>query len=475
LIQKLKELGIQNLRLGLSNHEIFKQGHGTDGPWDDSSWQQMDAIVSDLSGGGLKVSLDLHHFGIERMFQVAAQPTDPQTDFVRDGINYSKSFYLHPKWPPYFADFAAEAYRRYHDKVLAFTLINEPETTNGFQSQMWNGGQPGWFSPEHMKFYIERGMQIGLAAVMARTRMEQLNRSLPESERRPLLFIQSEAAQYKRDDPQFSNYCRFMTLDMILGQRWLMTADLDSLATIPLNELDKRWSPSGSQPTLEWLIHRYVFKYSDVNRDFRRAFLVEHLRRLQLAHRQFAQQFPGLTMQSFTVLGIDYYAQNESSIAATKIREGNEAQRMAGQIAAQDSPGPSPKELDPQPENYAAEIRSGDRLGLYGNALAYWQRYRTMPLASTENGTAWWSDMTLWHEQQLLEEGLIQQRHHIPFLAHFAYPLMDVRGWENDRALSLEARFSDFDTNGFMNHDLETLPVLMPMLTEIRSLWGRVQ
>src|SRR5206468_423014 len=65
LIRNLCQRGIRNIRLGMSNHEIDLEKPET--------WQPTTDMITDFAHGvpgcEMRISLDLHHFGIEDRFR----------------------------------------------------------------------------------------------------------------------------------------------------------------------------------------------------------------------------------------------------------------------------------------------------------------------------------------------------------------------------------------------------------------------
>ena len=301
IIGQLHSWNIRGLRLGMPNHKLVLS--------DESSWRQIDEIIDDLSRAGIKISLDLHHFGIEDQFKAYDASGSP---------DWEHSYYLNPDWPAYFATYAAFVAKRYAGKVAAMTLINEPETTVGFNGQLWHGGFPGWHSAPGVKnrYYIERALKIGLAAVLARTAIEEVE---AREHLRPIAFVHNEAAVYKGYWPEFNHAIRYVPSDLILGDDWFLKEDIGVLTHMPLGELESEWvnHPSGRSGALAWMIREFIF--GDMGspelsgaaaREARRKILLTNLAKLKDAHLQLEKQF-GLEMKSGTIFAADYYAQNE--------------------------------------------------------------------------------------------------------------------------------------------------------------------
>lgn len=421
LINILAGLGITNLRLGMSNHEIE--------PDNDATWSEHDAIIGDLSAAGLNLSLDLHHFGIEDRFRVVGL----------DGTTVgAKSYRLHPDWPDYFADFAGKAFARYGSKIKAVTLINEPETTVGFEGQMWDGAFPGWDSPMHHFYYIERAIQVAKAAVKARLAIE----AQAKASHRPVLFVHTEAVVYKPTWEEFNSFIRFLPSDLILGQDWLMDADLDQIARAPMDEIVGRWrrKPLEARTSLDWLIEHYVVdNQPPESREPNRARLVALLRDLRDLHLQLLRQY-GKSMRANTVFAVDYYAHNE-------------AESPSGEI------------LEPEPQYYAMQIALGNRAGLYSVMIDYYNRYM-MPIMVGETGTPYYHYGVRWN-QQLLLECAQAIKDGVPFLGYTIYPLIDTYGWET--ALSLPKTQTLLNPGGLVTLDFEVRPFVDRLLRSLRA------
>ena len=275
-IEGLEESGIRNIRVGLSNHliDIKKE----------ESWSDHDALIRDISDAGLNISLDLHHFGIEDQFRVV------DADGKTVGL---QSYYLHPAWPDYFAEFAAQAFDRYSTQIQAVTLINEPETTVGFNSEMWHGAFPGWVSPQHSFYYIERGIQVAKAAVKARI---ALQKQMAVSGRR-VLFVHPEATVYKAYWADFNKYNRFFASDLILGHQWLLEADLDALASRPMSDIvgARTRKRTSDRTSLDWVVEKYVVNgQSSESQELNRQRLVSSLAELKALHAALARDFGGV-------------------------------------------------------------------------------------------------------------------------------------------------------------------------------------
>lgn len=419
LIDGVRNLGVTNLRIGIANHEINLD--------DPESWAKHDAFVGDLSAAGLNLSLDLHHFGVEDRFRAER----PET-----------SYYLHPNWPKYFARFSREAFARYRDKIRAVTLINEPETTVGFNSQMWHGAFPGWGDPRHDRVYIERAFAIGQAAVRARIAIED---ELEKTGGR-MLFMHTEAAVWKPGESDFNRVIRFLPSDLILGKEWLFEIDLDRLAEEPLEFLAEEAGkqavngPVEKRRTREWLLSAYVFATDDGDEQAERLEkLVGMIGSLRKLHARLAQEH-GKTMRDDTVFAADYYAHNEAR-------------------------GASGAWLSPEPQLYAAQAASGERRGLYHMIRDYHDRYR-MPMMIGETGTPFYAYGARWHAEMLLETAAAMEDG-TPMLGYVIYPLVDTYGWET--ALSVPKAQTTVNTGGVFELSLEPRPFIRALLNGLNN------
>ena len=425
LIASMRSLGLTNLRIGIANHEI-----DLDAP---DSWAAHDAFVGDLAEGGLNLSLDLHHFGVEDRFRFV----DASGRLVPE-----KSWYLHPDWQDYFARFSAEAFRRYGDKIKAVTLVNEPETTIGFNSEMWHGAFPGWGDPRHDRFYVERAFAIASGAVKARMAVEIVAEA---TGRRPL-FMHTEGAVWKPGRSDFNRIVRFLPSDLILGQDWLFEADLEKLATAPLTALRRsaRSKDLSTRGSVEWLLDVYVFKGSDVKtQGVRRERLVKLISDLRGLHQEL-KRVHGVTMRDDTVFAADYYAHNEDR-------------------------GASGAWLDPQPQLYARQTATGERRGLYAMLMDYFDRFG-MPMMIGETGTPFYAYGARWHAEMLLETAAAAEDG-APMLGYVMYPLVDTYGWEH--ALSQPKSRSTVNTGGLMELSLEPRPFVRALLNTLNTQTAR--
>lgn len=421
LVTQLQNLGVANLRVGLANHEI-----DLDAP---ATWARHDAFINHLAGGGLNLSLDLHHFGVEDRFRTvdADGRTVPE-----------RSYYLHPDWPDYFARFAAEAVRRYGDKVKALTIVNEPETTVGFNSEMWHGAFPGWGDARHSLVYVERAFAIAAGAVKARIAIEA---EFAASGRRAL-FMHTEGAVWKPGASDFNRIVRFLPSDLILGQRWLRDADVDALAAASLSELRKaaRRKDPARRGSVEWLLDVYVFHDRDKGAQaLRRDRLVALISGLKALHAELLEKH-GATMRDDTVFAADYYAHNEER-------------------------GASGVWLDPQPQLYAAQVAAGERRGLYPMLMDYFDRYG-LPMMIGETGTPFYAYGARWHAQMLLESAAAMEDG-APMLGYTIYPLVDTYGWET--ALSVPKAETSVNTGGLMTLALEARPFARALLNSLNT------
>lgn len=399
LVSSLKSVRMRNIRMGMSNHEI-----DLDRP---QTWSEHDAMMKDLKDGGMKISLDLHHFGIESHFAVK----DAQGRTIGP-----QSYYLNPAWPRYFARFSRDAIARYHDKIEAITIMNEPETVVGFNGEMLHGGYPGWSAPESNRIYIDRSMQVGKASVMARLEIERFMRTLPPHQRKRFLYMHTEASVYKASWPDFNLYRRFVVSDMILGHEWLMKANLDWLKNAPIDEFVGLWHrlPAHERTVFHWVIENgLVYNVAPHERELFRQKLWRNLVELQNLHRQLDREF-NIDMRTDTVFAVDYYAHNEDKGADGKTK------------------------LSPEPQDYVAEIERGDRGGLYKVVTGYYNHYQ-MPMMIGESGTPYYHYASRWNQQMLLE--LAQAAEHgVPILGYTIYPAVDTFGWES--ALSVDRKYA---------------------------------
>lgn len=415
LIKRVQTLGLANLRIGLANHEIDVDV--------DQSWAKHDALVSDLAEAGLNLSLDLHHFGIESRFR----SDEPET-----------SYYLNPAWPDYFARFSREAFRRYGDKIRAVTLINEPETTVGFNSEMWHGAYPGWGDARHNRIYVERAFAIGSAAVKARIAIED---ELAKTGGRTL-FMHTEAAVWKPGKADFNRVVRFLPSDLILGKEWLFRIDLEGLAETPLKQLagEARVKDPSVRGAREWLLSAYVFSTRDEDEQAARLTkLVGMIGSLRALHEELGRAH-GKTMRDDTIFAADYYAHNEAK-------------------------GASGAWLSPEPQLYAVQAAVGERRGLYQMIRDYHDRYR-MPMMIGETGTPFYAYGARWHAEMLLEAAAAMADG-TPLLGYAIYPLVDTYGWET--ALSVPKAQTSVNTGGVFDLALQPRPFISALINGLNN------
>ncbi|AGB45154.1 MULTISPECIES: hypothetical protein [Mesorhizobium] len=422
LAARLLYLGILNVRLGLSNHLID--------PERDETWLAHDGLIDDLDRAGLRVSLDLHHFGIEDRFRVAGP----------DGRTKGRaSYYLNQDWPAYFAAFSRAAINRYGPRIKAVTLINEPETTIGFNSEMWNGAFPRWQSPLHTTYYIERAVQVAKAAVLARLAIEE---ELAPSKRR-MLYIHPEAAVFKPGWDEFNRHIRFFGSDLILGEDWLLEADFEKLELMTPAEHLAKWNATApsSRTSLDWAIKHYLDGSPATGRPLPDSLqrVLHMLKEVQDLHRKLNREFK-VTMKRDTVFGVDYYAHNEDF----------------------DTKG---KHLSAEPQNYAGEVSSGARAGLEAVITDYYNRYH-LPMMVTETGTPYFNYGARWHQEMLLECAAAASAG-VPLLAYSIYPLLDSWGWET--ALSVSRPQTLLNPSGIFTLALEPRPFAGRLLRSLKA------
>jgi beta-glucosidase/6-phospho-beta-glucosidase/beta-galactosidase len=411
-IQTLRQAGIRNIRLGMSNHEIDLK--------DDSTWAATTAMIDDFYQAGFKISLDLHHFGIEDQFRVL--------DFTGK-TNGEKSYYLNPEWPSYFSLFARRAIEKYHQKIQAVTIMNEPETVVGFNGELWHGGFPGWQDPQSNRFYVQRSLQVAKASVLARLQIEDFLSHLRTKQKPRLLYIHTEASVHKLYWKDFNLYRRFVASDMILGHQWLIDANLQELARVPMEELDGRWheKTDETRTNLDWVVENYlIYNQAPENREALRKDLVMRLQELQALHLELFHRF-GKTMRTDSVLGVDYYAHNEDK-------------------------DKDMKPVSPEPQYYPEQIKAGRRVGLYQILIEYSNRYQ-MPVMIAESGTPYYHYGARWTQQILLECAKAASEG-VPFLGYALYPAVDTWGWET--ALSVPRDQAIYNPSGLV--DLEYRP-----------------
>jgi hypothetical protein len=339
-----RRLGLENARVGLSNHLIVKRS-GAKLVYD---WSSFDAIYRDLSNRGrdgkVRTALDILHFSL------------PDAFFEGDRIGF-----LHPDWPSHLAHFATAAVERYPE-IDAITLINEPFVTNNFSAGHWNEGVGGNAA------FIERAILMGKAALMARAEIEaHLERTGGRK-----LFLHNDSCEFRSDDPDFNDYKRFLTSDLILGSRWLLEGDFTKSA--------------------EYAWMRREFGNPEREPALRRA-----LHEIRDLHRRFEDCHQKDT-KADTVFGMDYYVTCESGPGITH-----------------------------DPDLYKNEAQQ-TRHGLYEMGQDYWGRYH-LPLFHAETNMR--EDRAVdWMTQQLIELAALM-RSGANVLGATWYSLMDQVGWEN--------------------------------------------
>jgi hypothetical protein len=360
-------LNIQNVRLGMPNHKIVES----------KSWKGFGNILKDFKAAGLKVSLDLQHFGLPDSFRNTENPTE--------------SLYLNPKWPDHYIRFAMSTVKRYLNDLDAITLINEPLITNRFSSNLWNEAHPGGYThPDFNFFFIQRALLLAKAAVSTRERIEHYLHEQPPGEKNRIVFIHNESCEYQPDDADFNQYIRFLVSDLILGHDWLLTGDYRQ------------------SDIYQWMHRHYVQAERPAgittSASDREQHLTAALETLKHQHLAFQQTY-GKTMRADTVFGVDYY------LACETVKFGFEYQLSKTCIRA-----------------YENEVRDGKRRGLTRICIDYWNRY-LLPILHTEtNNLDHCSDG--WGMKQLLELALLED-YGIPILGFTWYSLMDQFNWDD--------------------------------------------
>ncbi|MES3037839.1 MAG: hypothetical protein V4736_08030 [Bdellovibrionota bacterium] len=428
LVATLKAMGIRNIRLGMSNHNIDID--------DKKTWQATTDMINDFADGGLKISLDLHHFGIEdrpNQFRIKG----------KDGKTIPEiSYYLHKDWPDYFSTFALRVVQKYHTKLAAITIMNEPETVVGFNGEMWHGGFPGWSHRDANRWYIERSIQVARASVKARLKIEKFLSEFTEERRPKLFFMHTEASVFKVYWEDFNLYRRFVISDLILGTDWLLSADIKRLETMPMSEIDGWWhrlTPK-TRTNYHWLLENYlIYNQAPEKREKLRANLVKTLGDLQNLHKKLYNDF-NITMKTNTAFAVDYYAHNEDK-------------------------GLDGVKLSPEPQNYVKEMKSGNRGGLYNLIVDYYNRYK-MPIMIGESGTPYYYYGKRWNEQMLLECAKAAESG-VPFLGYTIYPAVDTWGWES--ALSVPKEHALFNPSGVLNLDMSAKPFVKPLMESLQT------
>jgi beta-glucosidase/6-phospho-beta-glucosidase/beta-galactosidase len=388
-IALMKAYGIENVRLGIPNHKIAEsKGWQTfdkvrafcdrleikpltrllDHLDKALFWQPFTEIIKDFKREGIKISLDLQHFGLPQQFHNKENP--------------AQSDYLNPEWVDHYTRFALTTVKHYSSDLDAITLINEPLVTNKFSGLWWNESFPGnETDPRFNRFFIERGLLIGKAAIKARIAIEQyLKETETNPERARKIYVHNESLERRsgeKSDTDFNEFKRFLTSDLILGQDWLLKSD--------------KIKPN---PMMDWIEAQYIrpdHKTEDQQK------LYASLEEVRSLHQEL-QKTTGKTMTTDTVFGIDYYVPCEDG-------------------------------LDKNPREYAKEAILPDmRQGLYRMGLTYWNRYH-LPLLHTETNMAN-AESSGWAKQQLLEMAQLAKSG-IPVLGFNWYSLLDQFGWEN--------------------------------------------
>lgn len=379
-IDELKKLHIKNMRFGVPQHLLNSIG---------KDWKNFDKKVGqalrDFSNAGVKISLDLQHFGLPDKFGNSKDP--------------SKSYFLNKDWPAYHARVAKKVIENYSDNISAVTLVNEPYVTNLFSSGMLNEKFPGWGGrPDFDHFAINRAVLMAEAAVRAKMEIEKFVQKQPDPDKARKVYVHNEAVDNKADNEFSNKYFRFMNSDLILGQDWLMKGDFKK------------------SDMFKWMAERYVrpeFKDSHGNpvtdenkirklqhHDYDK--LVDQLTRLRDLHLKLKEE-TGKTMMDDTVFGIDYYTTNESGIS-------------------QGEP------LSDKARDYIDEVESGRRKGVYGVTKEYWDRYHLPVLHTETNYPDENGDNVLWGRQQLAELRQLDKSG-IPVLGANWYSLADQYAW----------------------------------------------
>lgn len=358
----MREAGIENVRLGLPNHRMVEQ----------KNWRCFTGMLEEFKAAGLKVSLDLQHFGLPASF--------------RNDENPEESLYLNPAWPEHYVDFSMKVVKKYLPQLEALTLINEPMITNRFSACFWNEAMPGAMTDERYNhFFIKRSLLIAKAAVKVRYEIE---RYLQAQERR-IIFIHNESCEQHAANPEFNDFGRFLASDLILGQEWLLEGDFTQTDVF-------RWMAS------------HVVDPAHELRDTEK--LISQLNEIKEMHLRFQTDF-SKSMKADTVFGVDYYAACET----VKLTSGF----------------PKPTGVD----DYTQEVADGERLGLAGICAEYWNRYQ-LPLLHTETNfvdhgpSSHVGNSDDWGMKQLIELAQLP-KFGIPVLGFTWYSLMDQFNWHN--------------------------------------------
>jgi beta-glucosidase/6-phospho-beta-glucosidase/beta-galactosidase len=367
-IQLMQEAGIENVRLGLPNHKIVEE----------KNWRCFTSILDDFKLAGIKVSLDLQHFGLPSSF--------------RNDQNQEESVYLNPQWPNHYVQFAMKAVKKYLPKLEALTLINEPMITNRFSACFWNEAMPGSMTDDRYNhFFIKRSLLIATAAVKARYEIE---RFLKTQQKDRIIFIHNESCEHHADNPEFNDFGRFLASDLILGHKWLLTGDFTQTDIF-------RWMET----------HFNKADHTGLeNKAKNTQILIQQIAKIKALHEQFEQEF-GKTMKADTVFGVDYYAACETVKLTTGF--------------------PKPTGVDA----YTEEVETSQRYGLAGICIEYWNRYQ-LPILHTETNFVDHGENTHvgtsddWGTKQLIELAQLP-KFGVPILGFTWYSLMDQFNWHN--------------------------------------------
>lgn len=360
----MRKAGIENVRLGMPNHKMVEE----------NDWDCFTSALKDFRDAGMKVSLDLQHFGLPESF--------------RNDANPEESLYLNPAWPAHFVEFAMEAVRKHLPDLEAITIINEPMITNRFSACFWNEAMPG--AMDHARynhFFIKRSLLIAKAAVTARLEIERYLQTQPKNR---IIFIHNESCEKHAENPDFNEFGRFLASDLILGHEWLLEGDFTQ------------------SDIFRWMCGHVVDPAHEL-RDLEK--LVDQLSEIKALHQQFQQEFKK-SMKADTVFGIDYYAACET---VSKLTTGF----------------PKPTSV----EHYAEQVEGHERLGLAGICTEYWNRYQ-LPLLHTETNFVDHGEETHvgasddWGTKQLIELAQLP-KFGIPVLGFTWYSLMDQFNWHN--------------------------------------------
>lgn len=392
-IKLLNDLNIQNIRFGVQNHKLETE----------KEWNTFGQILKKFHDSGIKISLDMQHFGL---------PDDFRNDKTPE-----KSDFLNPDWPDYQAKTAEKVVKKFGKYFDAVTLINEPMITNIFSAGPWNEKCPGWGHPDFDHFAIDRAILIGKAAVKSKALIEKFIQTQPQPDKARKVYVHNEACDNKLDSDVSNKYFRFVTSDMMLGQKWLM--DINLKKTNLYNPEDLK-DQSGM---VKWIVGSYVrneFKDNDKKvitdpekvqklktEDYNN--LVEKLEELKNDHLKL-QKETNKNMTDDTVFGIDFYIHNEDAF----------------------DPAKKPT-LDPLA--YSKECESGKRKGLYGVTKDYWNRYK-LPVLHTETNIKE-EQGPRWAQQQLVELAQLSKSN-MPILGFNWYSLMDQYGWDKGLDVSPE-------------------------------------